>query len=257
MLRAAAIIVALASAALILLSAVVARPSAAGPMPQLTQTPLATRSPTMAAYLPVIGNPPTPTVQPTVAPSVVVLGNSSAFVGDGGRVYIVGEVDNQTSNTITFVSVAIWLLDAQGQEISASIAYVQRLNMRPSSVACFRGFFTITEGWASYRLGEVTYRNSSARVPNVALINAQGTRDSSGYTISGSVRNLESTPVESVAVAGTLYNAAGMVLDCEWNYADDATLAPDQQTGFVLPLTSRRSYAEVARFHAETDGLLP
>jgi hypothetical protein len=257
MLRATAMIIALASAALILLSVVVARPSAAGPVPQLTQTPPVTRSPAVAAYLPIIDNPPTPTVQPTIAPSVIVLGNSSAFVGDGGRVYIVGEVDNQTSNTITFVSVAIWLLDSQGQEVSASIAYVQRQNMRPSSVACFRGFFTITEGWASYRLGAVTYRASSARVPNVALINTQGARESSGYTISGSVRNLESTPVESVAVAGTLYNAAGTVLDCEWNYAGDTTLDPNQQTGFVLPLTSRRSYAEVARFHAETDGLLP
>ena len=171
--------------------------------------------------------------------------------------YVVGEVQNQTSDTITFVSVAVWLLDAQGQEISASVAYVQRLNMRPNSVACFRGFFTLTEGWASYRLGAVTYRNTSAKVPNIALVKAQGTRDSSGYTISGSVRNMESTPVESAAVAGTLYNAAGTVLDCGWNYANDTSLAPNQQTGFVLPLTSRRSYAEVARFHAETDGEIP
>jgi hypothetical protein len=242
---------------LILLGAVVARPSAAGPIPQLTQTPAPTGSPTTAAYLPVIGNQPTSTVPPTIAPGVVVLGNSSAFEGDGGRVYIVGEVHNQTSATITFVSVAIWLLDAQGQEISASLAYVQRLNMRPTSVACFRGFFTITQGWASYRLGTVTYQNSSARVPNVALVSARGARDSSGYAISGSVRNLEPTPVESVAVAGTLYSAAGTVLDCEWNDARETSLAANQQTGFVLPLTSRRSYAEVARFRVETDGLLP
>ena len=91
----------------------------------------------------------------------------------------------------------------------------------------------------------------------MALANARGARDSSGYTISGSVRNLETTPVESVAVAGTLYDAAGTVLDCEWSNARDTSLAPNQQTGFVLPLTSRRSYAEVARFQAETDGLIP
>jgi hypothetical protein len=257
MLRAATMLVALGSAALILLSALVATPSADGPVPQLTQTPLATRPPMLAAYLPVVANPPTPTATPVPAPSVVVLGNSSAFLGDGGRVYVVGEVQNQTSDTITFVSVAVWLVDAQGQEISGSVAYVQRLNMRPNSIACFRGFFTFTDGWASYRLGAVTYRNTSAKVPNIAVVTAEGTRDSSGYTISGSVRNLESTPVEPVAVAGTLYNAAGTVLDCEWNYASDTSLGPSQQTGFVLPLTSRRSYAEVARFQAETDGEMP
>jgi hypothetical protein len=253
--RAATVLVALASIALILLSAVVVRPSAAGPVPQLTQTPLSTHSPTTAAYLPVVGNPPTP----TVAPGVVVLGNSSAFAGDGGWVHVVGEAHNQTSDTLTFVSIAVWLLDAQGQEISASIAYVQRLNMRPNSVACFRGSFPVafTEGWASYRLGAVAYRNSTTRVPNLALANAQGARDGSGYAIRGSVRNEEATPVTSVAVAGTLYDAAGRVLDCEWNYANATSLAPDQQTSFVLSLTSRRSYAEVARFHAETDGELP
>jgi hypothetical protein len=242
---------------LILFSAALARPSAAGPFPQLTQTPPPTRQPTAVEFLPVIGNPPTPTAPPTITPGVTVLSNSSAFVGDGGRVYIVGEVQNQTSDTITFVSVPIWLLDAQGQEISASIAYVQRLNMRPNSSACFRGFFTLTEGWASYRLGAATYRLSSARVPDVALVDAKGTHDSSGYTIRGSVRNLDSTAAESVAVAGTLYDASGAVLDCEWAYADNTSLAPNQQTGFVLPLTSRRSYAEVARFHAETDGEAP
>lgn len=257
MLRATAVLVALGSAALLLLNALVAPPSAGGPIPQLTQTPLPTQPPTLAAYLPVVANPPTPTATASPAPSVIALGNSSAFVGDGGRVYVVGEVHNQTSDTITFVSVAVWLLDAQGQEISASVAYVQRLNMRPNSVACFRGFFTRTDGWASYRLGEVAYRNTSARAPNLALVSAHGARDSSGYTISGSVRNLESTPIESAAVAGTLYNAAGTVLDCEWNYANDTSLAPNQQTGFVLPLMARRSYAEVARFQAEADGEMP
>jgi hypothetical protein len=247
--RAAIVFVALASTALILLGAALARPSAAGPTLQLTQTAPPTQP---AAYLPIVANPPTP-----AAPGVVVLGNSSAFVGDGGRVYVVGEAHNQTGNTITFVSVAMWLLDAQGQEISASLAYVQRLNMRPNSVACFRGFFTLTEGWAGYRLGAVVYRNSSAKVPNVQLVNAQGALDSSGYTIRGSVRNAESSQVDSVAVAGTLYSAAGTVLDCEWNYANATSLAPNQQTGFVLPLTSRRSYIEVARFHAETDGQIP
>ena len=253
--RAAAVLAALGSAALILLAALAARPSAAGPAPQLTQTPLPTPLSTQVAYLPVAANPPTPTA--TLAPGVAVLGNSSAFVGDGGRVYVVGEVHNQTGATITFVSVAVWLLDAQGQEISASLAYVQRLNMRPNSVACFRGFFTVTDGWASYRLGAATYRNTSAEVPNIALVEAQGTRDSSGYTISGSVRNLETTPVDSASVAGTLYNAAGTVLDCEWGYAVDPSLAPGQQAGFELPLTSRRSYAEVARFSVGTDGVAP
>lgn len=251
MLRATTVLVALGSLALILLGALVVPSSVAGPVPQLTQTPPPAQL-TPAAFLPVIGNPPTPT-----PPGVVVLGNSSAFVGDGGRVYVVGEVHNQTSATITFVAVPVWLLDAQGQEISASLAYVQRLNISPNSVACFRGFFTITEGWVSYRLGAASYRETNAKVPNIALVTTQGTRDNSGYTISGSVRNLESTPVESVAVVGTLYNAAGAVLDCEWNYASDTSLAPNQQTGFVLPLTARRSYAEVAQFHAETDGELP
>jgi hypothetical protein len=141
--------------------------------------------------------------------------------------------------------------------VETSSAVVYRINILPGRIACFRALLYTTKPWTTYSLGAPTYQNTGAAVPKITVIHSQGAADSFGYTVVGTVRNDEKKTVEEVSVVGALYNAGGTVLDCDWNYAANDVLAAGKTSTFDLPFTSRTSYADVARYYVEGDGLIP
>jgi hypothetical protein len=71
------------------------------------------------------------------------------------------------------------------------------------------------------------------------------------YHILGQVRNRAGAAVDSVIVSGTLYNAAGTVIDRDWGGTDDDPLLPNKMSRFDVFFSSRASYADCEVHHLQ------
>jgi hypothetical protein len=73
------------------------------------------------------------------------------------------------------------------------------------------------------------------------------------YHITGQLRNDHGSTVRWVQVAGTLYNAGGIVVGCEPALADPEDLNPSQVGAFDI-LFFGRDYSDVASYKLQADG---
>jgi hypothetical protein len=221
----------------------------------------------LCTYLPIVANPPTPTTAPTVAPTatataqptsepsgVFIRTNHSSYTNSIGSLHIVGEVQNNTNKAIEFVKISANLFNGT-QLVATDFTYTSLNVVRSHERTCFDVLITNPPAYTSYVFEAPTYTSTSA--PNLALtpIGVSTSIDSSGdYHILGQVRNDMTVQVKFVQEVGTLYNAAGTALACDFTYVNSTDLAPGQTSAFDMAFFGRSSYADVATYHLQLDG---
>ena len=182
---------------------------------------------------------------------VWVQGNSYTYTRDGAR-HVVGEVYNNTGNTIRFMRLDLTFYDAGGGEIASDYVYTYLNTIFPHERACFHLVMDEPAGWRSYL---ISGSYSLGAVPDPGLITAdlEGAIEIGGaYRVSGSVRNPGSTAVNSTVPIATLYNPDGFVIGCSYAYANPAHLGPYQTSKFSIYADPPDVYA-VALFAVKVD----
>jgi hypothetical protein len=182
---------------------------------------------------------------------VWVQGNSFTYNRNGAR-YVLGEVYNNTTNTIRYMRVDVTFYDISGHEITSDFAYTYLTTIFPGERACFHLTMDEPAGWRTYQIGG-SYALGTVADPGLITTNLEGTIDISGaYRLSGSVANTGSNVVVNVVPTTTLYNAEGFVIGCSYAYADVVNLRPFQASKFAIYADPPDVYA-VALFAVKVD----
>ncbi len=217
--------------------------------PTVTLTPVSTPTPTATAT-----NTPTPTSTTTV-PSVNIPANHSSYVDSIDYLHIVGEVQNNTANNLRFVKITANIFGSSGQLLATDFTYIFLENLPAGDRTCFHLLVDEPAGWSHYEFEAPAYWTDGEPLPNLTIFNDSGAYDSTfgWYEIIGQVRNDHGTRVEYVSPVGTLYNAHGTVVGCDFTYVNSTHLDPGQTSSFESIFIGR-DYADVTAYRLQVDG---
>ena len=186
---------------------------------------------------------------------VQILPNQSHYVDSVDYLHIVGEVQNNTGNTLRFVRLNANIYNSSGQLLDTEYTYTWLDNLPAWDKTCFEVLMPQPAGWSYYELETPTYWTDGQSLPNLTVLNVSGSYDSTfgWYTIIGQVRNDHGIRVEYVSPVGTLYNAAGVVIGCDFTYVDSTHLDPNQISAFEMYFFGR-DYSDAASYRLQVDG---
>lgn len=219
--------------------------------PTYTPTPISTSTVTIP---PTATSTSTPTA--TAIPSgVYVLSNHSSYVDSIDYLHIVGEVWNNTSVHLTFVKIIADIFDDVNHLITTDFTYTYLDTLPAGEKTCFHILLPDPTGWSSYQFEKPTYWTDGSPLPNLALVDVSGAYNPTygWYDIVGMVRNDHGSRVEYVSPVGTLYNAAGTVIGCNFTYVSSTYLDPGQTSSFEITFVGR-NYPDVAWYRLQVDG---
>jgi hypothetical protein len=137
------------------------------PTPTMTNTPTQTPTPTKTSKptktaTPTKTNTSTPTSTPTKVIPVQILSNSSSYLDSIDYLHVVGEIANNTSNTLTFVKVSADLFNSNNVFVGSDYTYTYLDNLPPHQKTCFDVlFFNTPTDWQYYQFEEPSYYTSS------------------------------------------------------------------------------------------------
>ncbi len=217
----------------------------AGPTATVTATPDGTVTPTRPPdWL------PTPEVNP-----LIVLENHSTLVDERGMLTIRGEVLNQSSIPVRSIRITTELLNAKGRVIQRDQALTLLDRLAPGERTCFSVTVIPPNKWRDYSFGEMTYQVDPMPISGLELFGTTaGLDDIMGwYGISGQVRNTTTTDYKLLRLVGTLYDASGAAIGCDFAYTFESDLSGGQTDSFEL-LFADRDYAGVADWRVQVEG---
>ncbi len=193
-------------------------------------------------YLPIVGRnwkgtngAPTPSPTEPPAPTetpgtVVVLDNHRAYVDRIGYLHVVGEVKNNTGQSVDFVRVTVNLFNQQNQVIDTDFGYSRIDILSPGERTCFEVLFLGSPDYAYYTF-ETEYDNTEDETIPISVFGDSGAYNPlfpDWYEIVGQARNDGSVNAEYVQIVGTLYQTNGKVLGCDFTYTNADVLTPGQ-----------------------------
>lgn len=223
--------------------------------PAPTSTP--TNTPTLVStQVPTPTTTSTPTSSPTSVPSEVkILPNHSYYSDSIDYLHVVGEVQNNTPNHLRFVKVTVNILSGGGQLLANDYTYIYLDSLPAGDRTCFEVFLKEPAGWSYYEFEAPTYWTDGEPLPNLTVFNDSGSyKPTFGwYEIVGQVRNSHGSRVEYVSPVGTVYNASGVVIGCDFTYVNSTHLDPNQTSSFTMTFTGR-DFVDVASYRLQVDG---
>jgi hypothetical protein len=171
--------------------------------------------------------------------------------------YIVGEVLNNTSNTLSSVKITVNFFNAVGQPVVTPTyyPYLWPNDLPAFSRGCFKLRMDIPLNWSSFQFKAPDYLLSTT---SSGLIIFGDTKSFNGgdYVISGKVRNNGTLLSKNVMLSATLYNATGVPVDCDRSAITD--ILPGATSDFLISfLGYYRDYSDVTQYKLRVAGELP
>jgi hypothetical protein len=169
--------------------------------------------------------------------------------------HIVGEVQNSTANHLRFVKITANIFNSSGQLLDTDYTYIHLDNLPADDKTCFHIILEEPAGWSYYEFEPPSYWTDGEPLPNLTVLNDSGSYNSTfgWYKIIGQVRNDHGSRVEYVSPVGTVYNASGTVVGCDYTYVSATHLDPGQTSSFEMNFTGR-DYADVVSYRLQVDG---
>ena len=208
---------------------------------------------------------PTPTVTVTPTPTetpfpygVHILPNSFLYESDG-IVHLIGEVFNNTDDSLYAMEIVVEFYGADNRIVGSGSTDVTPLNLPGREKGCFNIIIPDLESdWSYYNFNPPIY---DIGYPSSGLViyGETGFYDSAygDYNITGWVRNDGSSSSYNVSVGGTLYNAVGIPVGCEYIYVgeSDVDLDPGEINPFALNYSGLiRDYYDVHHYRLRVAG---
>jgi len=188
-------------------------------------------------------------------PGVTILTNHSHYIDSIDYLHIVGEVLNNTGDHLRFVKITANIYNSAGQLLDNDFTYIYLDNLPAYQKTCFHLLLSRPAGWSHYQFESPSYWTDGTTLPNLTVLNDDGSYDPTfdWYDLAGEVRNDSGRRVEYVSPVGTLYNAFGTVIGCDFTYVDSTHLDPGQTSSFEMTFVGR-DYDDVARYRLQVDG---
>jgi hypothetical protein len=214
-------------------------------LPPATATPAATPTPTRPPDV-----VPTPSTNPLVIPQTHALTTDST-----GRLTVRGEVVNQGTVGVESIRVPVEFRNKKGRVVHEVLAMTMIDQLGPGQKACFTVTLDPPRWWRSYTLGEVVYQVDPEPVTGLIVADVVGSRDElmGWYGLTGAVSNQSAADYDLVRLSGTVYDAAGQVIGCDFAYAFNVDLAAGQSDSFEL-LFADGDYPTAAGWHVAVEG---
>jgi hypothetical protein len=180
---------------------------------------------------------PEPTEVPPEVPGGVEFQGVTDYLSSTGSHYLVGEVLNQTSDTLRFVEVLATFYDGNGQEVGTGSTFTELGIIEAGSTAPFK--MTIPDPSAMARY-DLRVDSSTTTQPPIRLevVGHSGSASDTGwYHVTGEVRNPHGFAIKFPEIVATYYNAAHKVVRVEVDFAQVDPLEPGQSSAFEVVLT--------------------
>jgi hypothetical protein len=173
--------------------------------------------------------------------------------------FVIGEVLNNTGDSLTLVEVSVDFFDAGGQLVGTDSTYMWPLDLPAWEKGCFQNSLDVPPDWSYYQFEtpSFTIRDTS---PGLTIFDDSGSYDPStgDYEIIGQVRNDGDQRSTSVYVSGTLYNASNVPVGCERAGVNSTDLDPGQISSFAIDFWGYyRYYSDVTHYRLRVAGNLP
>lgn len=197
---------------------------------------------------------PSATVTAVPPAGVSILSNHTSYTDIIGALHIIGEVQNQTAQTITFVRINANLFNG-AQLAGTDFTYTSLDQLRPGDRTCFDVLVIDPPVYTSYMFEAPTYSANMMELPTLTVLGDSSSIDiADNYHIIGQVRNDTGKAVTFVQPVGTLYNAAGRAVDCDFTFVNSTDLAVGQTSAFDMGFVSRESFTDVTSYRLQVDG---
>lgn len=193
---------------------------------------------------------------PSPAPNGVhILPNYTDYTNSVNDLHIVGEVQNNTANTLQFIFITADIFNASGQLLKKDYTYPLLNNLPPGQKACFNLSLKAPAGWSGYSFEDLQYDPNGVPVSGLSLSNISRSYNPTdgSFQITGQVQNTSARPIRYVRPIGTLYNSAGQVIGCGFYFANPQDLSPAETGAFKLTFTGR-NYWDTAHYELQVDG---
>lgn len=198
-------------------------------------------------YLPMIERQVAPTAQPTPAePPATLHIKSSRGLFKGTSYYVAGEVFNGTTSPKYFVQVVGKFYDADDQLVATDDTFTFLTKTAPGQVNPFRLIIGDAPATiARYELMLGSALNDSLNYQPIT-VRLQQVRDHGGVEVFGEVRNDQVRELHGIEVAVTFYDQAGNVVDADFDFPAQTTLAPGATSPYkVSTFETTLIYAKV------------
>lgn len=228
------------------------KPPTATPTRTPTSTP--TQTPTQTpTSTPVPSNTPWPTPTPEPA-GVWVLPHYTTFVDSIDALHVVGEVKNNTADWVEFVRISANLYSSSGQLLETDFTYTYLDKVPPGEKTCFHLIMENPAGWSYLEFERPTFWDNANNSPPITVYNVTASYIPTygWYEILGLAKNETAERALFVSPVGTLYNASGRVIGCDYTYVNSTDLDPGQTSAFEL-LFSGRTYNDVGSYRIQVD----
>jgi hypothetical protein len=191
-------------------------------------------------------------------PGVHVLPVSYNY-SSSSAMYVIGEVINNTQDSITWVKVVVNFYNASNVLVATNNAYLKPRDLSGWEKGCFSISMDIPPSWSYYTFDSPTYSVSATSL-GLKIINHSGSYNSTtkDYNIIGQVRNDGNQRSNSVGVSGTVYNSSGVPVGCNYAAVNSTDLEPGQISSFDIKyLSYYRDYIDVTNYKLRVAGDLP
>lgn len=206
-------------------------------------------------YLPgiIAGIEKKPPPPPYTPPAGVTLLPTYTLQADySGDLLVIGEIYNNTSSYMRFVDITANIFN-NGNFVATDFTYVNKEIMAPRTKSCFKMYTGYPGAYTQVKFEKPTYSTTSNRPANLSLSNVSRTVDYSGdLKVIGFVTNRSNTTIDFVSVVGTFYKSNGKAIDCDYSYASNSTLTPNQSSSFDIWTSTPSS--SVTSFVLQPDG---
>jgi hypothetical protein len=180
---------------------------------------------------------PSPSPEPTAVTGLVEFQGVTDYVSGTGSHYLVGEVLNQTGDSLRFVEVLATFYDGGGQAVGTGSTFAELSIVEPGSTAPFKLTTLDPPEVGDYDL-RVDYETTTQAPIRLEIVGHSAAADGSGwYRVTGEVRNPHDFAVKFPEVVATYYNATHDVIRVEADFGDLDVLEPGQSSPFEVVLT--------------------
>jgi hypothetical protein len=172
----------------------------------------------------------------TAAPGQLEILSHQSYVDSLGWYHIVGEVQNNSTQTMGYVEVVAKFYDTGNEIIGTKLTFTAPDVIFPGSSAPFDIIALRQSQWqniATYTL-EVKGEEANNSVPqNLVLVSQTAQIEDELLVIDGQVKNVGETPA-LVKLIVTLYDANNNVINTGWSYADDGIIVAASTSDFEV-----------------------
>lgn len=199
----------------------------------------------------------TPTATATPRPDIELLPNHQGYWDSIGNLWLVGEIQNNTSKTLRFMRISAIALDEALNLVDTTWGYVTLDNLGPGDRTCFDLVFSDPpESTYYYQFEGITYWADGKIVDGLTLVTHSGRQTSYSYEIIGQVRNDSWRQRDFVMSVASVYNSAGAMMACDFTYVNSTDLPPGMTSSFKHMVTVRGS-KPVQSYRLQIEGSEP